>query len=275
MNKDQRVIEDFGDEWSDFTYEDKNINHAELKKNFLQYFSIFPWSKISKNAEGFDMGCGSGRWAQFVAPKVSILNCIDPSKAIDIAKLNLKDTNNVTFYNETTDNCSLDDQSQDFGYCLGVLHHIPDTKKALLDCARLLKSGAPFLLYLYYDLENKPIWYRYIWRLSDLLRGLISISPKPIKKISCFLIAAIIYYPLSRFALCMEILGYDIKNFLLSDYSKKPFYQLRNDALDRFGTRLEQRFSRHQIESMLIDSGFRDVSFSEKMPFWTSISYKI
>ena len=49
---------------------------------------------------------------------------------------------------------------------------------------------------------------------------------------------------------------------------------MRNDALDRFGTRLEQRFSRQQIEDMLLDSGFRDVSFSEDMPFWTSISYK-
>lgn len=275
MNKDQKVIEDFGDEWSDFTYEKKNINDEELKKNFLQYFSIFPWSKIPENAEGFDMGCGSGRWAQFVAPQVSNLNCIDPSKAIDIAKLNLKDLDNVTFYNETTDNCSLKDQSQDFGYCLGVLHHIPDTKQALLDCARLLKSGAPFLLYLYYDLENKPIWYRSIWRLTDFLRRLISISPKSIKKISCFMIAAIIYYPFSRLALLMEMLGYDIDNFLLSDYRKKPFYQLRNDALDRFGTRLEQRFSRHQIESMLKNSGFREVQFSENMPFWTCISYKI
>jgi len=103
---------------------------------------------------------------------------------------------------------------------------------------------------------------------------LISLSPKPIKKASCFLIAATIYYPLSRFAFLMEKCGYDINNFLLSDYRRKPFYQMRNDALDRFGTRLEQRFSRSQIESMLESSGFRDVSFSEEMPYWTCISYK-
>ena len=49
---------------------------------------------------------------------------------------------------------------------------------------------------------------------------------------------------------------------------------MRNDALDRFGTRLEQRFSRQQIEEMLLESGFHNISFSEEMPFWTSISYK-
>ena len=37
------------------------------------------------------MGCGSGRWAKFIAPKVKVLNCIEPSdKALKIAKQNLK-----------------------------------------------------------------------------------------------------------------------------------------------------------------------------------------
>ena len=220
------------------------------------------------------MGCGSGRWAQFVAPKVHALNCIEPSKAIDVAKVNLQKLDNVSFFHETTDSCSLNDQSQDFGYCLGVLHHIPDTKQALSDCARLLKKGAPFLLYLYYNLDNRPIWYRYTWKLSDFARNIISILPRTMKKAFCFLIAALIYLPLSRFALFVELLGLNVSNFLLSDYRNKPFYQMRNDALDRFGTRLEQRFSRQQIEDMLLESGFEDISFSEEMPFWTSISYK-
>ena len=274
MNKDQKVIEDFGDEWTDFTYESKTIDQAELKKNFFQYFSIFPWNNIPNDAEGFDMGCGSGRWAQFVAPKVHSLNCIEPSKALDIAKVNLQKLDNISFFHETTDSCSLNDQSQDFGYCLGVLHHIPDTQQALSDCARLLKKGAPFLLYLYYNLDNKPIWYRYVWKLSDFVRNIISILPRPIKKVFCLLIAALIYFPLSRLALFIELFGVNVSNFLLSDYRNKPFYQMRNDALDRFGTRLEQRFSRQQIEDMLLESGFQDISFSEEMPLWTSISYK-
>ena len=44
---------------------------------------------------------------------------------------NLIKNKNVAFFRETTENCSLNLASQDFGYCLGVLHHIPDTQKAL------------------------------------------------------------------------------------------------------------------------------------------------
>ena len=44
------------------------------------------------------MGCGSGRWAQFVAPKVGTLNCIEPStSAIKVAIENLKYNNNCEF----------------------------------------------------------------------------------------------------------------------------------------------------------------------------------
>jgi hypothetical protein len=46
---------------------------------------------------------------------------------------------------------------------------------------------------------------------------------------------------------------------------------LQNDALDRFGTRLEQRFSKIDIEEMIAKAGF-DVTtlrFSDIEPFWT------
>ena len=36
------------------------------------------------------MGCGSGRWAKVVAPRVGLLNCIEPSSAIKIAKKKFK-----------------------------------------------------------------------------------------------------------------------------------------------------------------------------------------
>ena len=57
---------------------------------------------MPKDAVGFDMGCGTGRWAQFVAPKVKTLDCVGPSDAINAAKKNLIYNKNVTFRKETT-----------------------------------------------------------------------------------------------------------------------------------------------------------------------------
>jgi hypothetical protein len=46
---------------------------------------------------------------------------------------------------------------------------------------------------------------------------------------------------------------------------------MRNDALDRFGTSLEQRFTRDEITEMLDISGFDtgSLKFSMDEPFWT------
>ncbi|NJM31900.1 MAG: hypothetical protein HC848_02140, partial [Limnobacter sp.] len=48
----------------------------------------------------------------------------------------------------------------------------------------------------------------------------------------------------------------------------------KTDALDRFGTRLEQRFSKKQITAMLHKAGFTQVEFSSQMPYWVCVSYK-
>jgi len=269
-NIDKKTVEDFGEEWN--KYNQSSIPDEELKKSWNQYFDMFSFEELSNDSEGFDMGCGSGRWAKFVANKVHLLNCIDPSeKALNVAKRNLS---NIRYFNGSVNDNILKENSQDFGYCLGVLHHIPDTLEGIKACAKLLKKNAPFILYLYYNFENRSSFFKLIWRLSDFIRKIISsLSPKT-KIFITSIIAYLIYYPLARFAFISEKLGIDVSNFPLSDYRNKSFYFMKTDALDRFGTRLEKRFSKDEIKRMLQEAGFRDIRFSKNMPFWVSISRK-
>ena len=67
----------------------------------------------------------------------------------------------------------------------------------------------------------------------------------------------------------------DVSNMPLSDYRRKTFYLMSTDALDRFGTKLEQRFSKKEISEMLSNAGFGNITFSENTPYWTCISYKL
>jgi len=43
---------------------------------------------------------------------------------------------------------------------------------------------------------------------------------------------------------------------------------------DRFGTRLEKRFSRVEMERMMIVAGLTDIRFNEHPPFWTAVGIK-
>ena len=101
-------------------------------------------------------GCGSGRWAKLVAPRVGKLHLIDPSEALEIARKNLRNSENCEFHKNNVESIPLNDNSQDFGYSPGVLHHIPDTENGLKPCVDKLKKNAPFLLYLYYRFDNRP-----------------------------------------------------------------------------------------------------------------------
>lgn len=272
-NVDTQTVEGFGEEWSKF---DHHACSAEaLETIFNQYFSIFPWAKLPTNAVGFDLGCGSGRWAQRVAPRVGTLHCIDASaQALAVAQRNLNNFSNCHFHHASVDAIPLADNSMDFGYSLGVLHHVPNTLEGIRACVRTLKDGAPFLLYLYYALENRPEWFRQLWRCSNQLRIRISNLPFRSRSLLSELIAASIYWPFARSAYLFEKFGLNIQHMPLSAYRNASFYQMRNDALDRFGTRLEHRFTRDQIEKMMIRAGLTSIQFYENTPYWCALGYK-
>ncbi len=250
-NVDRATVEGFGEEWSAF--DQSALTGAEYRKLFDGYFGIFPFADLPANAEGFDLGCGSGRWAAGVAPAVGLLHCIDPSEqALEVARKRLAERTNVDFHHAAADTIPLRDGSQDFGYSLGVLHHVPDTARAMADCVKKLKPGAPFLVYLYYALDDRPAWFRTLWRATDVARMGISALPFAARKATTSAIAALVYWPLARIAWAVERLGADVSAIPLSAYRYRSFYSMRTDALDRFGTRLEHRFTRPEIERMML-----------------------
>lgn len=268
-NLDVKTVEGFGDEWSRF--DQTGMSDEDTTRLFDDYFSVFPWSDLPTNAVGFDLGCGSGRWAKLVASRVGKLHCIDPSVAIEVARKNLRALANCEFHQAGVDDIPISDHSMDFGYSLGVLHHIPDTRAALAACVTKLKPGAPFLLYLYYAFDNRPVWFRMIWQVSDWIRWLVSRIPHGLRYAVSQVIAALIYWPLARFAKLAENLGVNVSNFPLTLYRNLGFYVMRTDALDRFGTRLEQRFTRVEIEMMMEAAGLENIRFSDKNPFWCAV----
>lgn len=268
-NLDPSVVESFGQEWNKFTQSD--LAESELQALFQAYFSIFPWKVLPAHATGFDLGCGSGRWARFVAPRVGRLDCIDASPAaLQVARRNLIEHSNCEFHCASVGEIPLPDRSADFGYALGVLHHVPNTEEGIRECVRKLRPGAPFLLYLYYAFDNRPSWFRLVWRASDLLRRVVSKLPFSVKSPLCDLFAVVVYWPLARLSRTLGRLGANVAHLPLSAYRNRSFYAMRTDALDRFGTRLERRFTREQVRQMMEKAGLEGITFSETI-FWCAV----
>ncbi len=266
-NIDRATVRGFGQEWSRF--DQSNLPSEEASDLFGRYFSLIPIEEIGRSGQVMDVGCGSGRWAKLVAPHVGRLVLVDASQeALDVARKNLDGLNNCEFHCRSVADLPVEDYSMDLVYSLGVLHHVPDTQEALKSCASKVKPGGSLLVYLYYRFDDRPRWFRTLWKLTDLVRRGLCRSPNIFKRIVTDVIAFTVYLPLARLAACGARKGRNTSTWPLSYYRNASLYTMRTDALDRFGTRLEQRFTKSEIKEMMEATGLVDVRFRETEPFW-------
>lgn len=268
-NIDEEVVESFGDEWKKFN----EFSDTELAEIGNKYFDIADDKVVNSSSYCIDIGCGTGRWSKYLSARAGFIEAIDPSDAILVAGKVLEGVDNVRLSKASTDNIPFPDETFDFGMSIGVLHHIPDTPKALSDCVKKIKTGGYFYVYLYYALDNKGFLFKSIFFFVNLLRRIISSLPRGLKKICCDIIAALIYMPVVLMGRFFKSTGLKklAASLPLSSYHDRSFFVIRNDALDRFGTKLEQRFSRDQIRTMMQNAGLDEIKISDEPPYWHAI----
>lgn len=268
---DSKTVQSFGEEWEKFS----SFTKEEIEKVGDEYFDILPSTLLNQKSYVLDVGCGTGRWSKYLADKVGFIECIDPSDAIFSAKHLLRQNDNVRITKASVGNIPFGDNTFDLVMSIGVLHHIPNTHQGIKVCIDKVKKGGYFYVYLYYNLDNRGKLYRLLFDLSTLIRRLISNLPSFIKKIACDLIAFFVYVPLVFFGVITKIIfGNVYKKLPLSYYVGKSLNIIRNDALDRFGTPLEKRYSKQQINQILKEAGLTNIQFSENPPYWHVIGQK-
>ncbi|MES2588765.1 MAG: class I SAM-dependent methyltransferase [Bacteroidota bacterium] len=273
-NLDEKTVSSFGEEWLKFD----SFTEQEIKVAGDQYFDIVEETILNNESTVLDLGCGTGRWTKYVANKVKIVEAVDPSEAVLAASKLIGDIPNVRITQASVSNIPFDDESFDFIICLGVLHHIPDTQQALSDLCKKLKKNGHILLYLYYSLDNRGTFYKFIFHSSTLIRKLVSKFPQGLKKFTCDVIAVLVYMPLVLLTRFLQVIFGQkkwINKIPLSYYKDKSFNIIRNDALDRFGTPLEQRFSKDEIKTLLRNAGVSETQFSDNEPYWHVLGKKV
>jgi len=272
-NVDSKTVDSFGEEWKAF----HDFDEKEIVKLGEEYFDIVTSEMISQNTNLLEVGCGSGRFLKYLSTRAGFLVGVDPSDAIFAADKLLGKNEQIILVKASANNLPFENESFDFVCSIGVLHHIPDTFKALQACVDKVKKGGYFYTYLYYNLDNRGFLFRFIYKLSDILRLVVSKLPSKIKRMVCDVLAVCLYMPLILICRFLKLIGVPAhvrKKLPLFGYENRSFYVIRNDSLDRFGTPLEQRFTKKQIEEMMIDAGLTEIVFSNHIPFWHVVGKK-
>lgn len=271
LNADAPTVESFGDEWNRFS----SFSEEELKKAGDQYFDIVTEEMADKETVALDIGCGTGRWSRFLSPRVKFIEAVDPGEAVRAAVPFTKPCGNIRVTQAGYGNLPFAKESFDFVFSLGVVHHLPDTAGAIKEAASMVKKNGWLLLYIYYSLDNRGFFFRFIFGMSDLVRRVVSKLPRALKFFVCEGIAIFVYLPFLLLTRLVRLFGGNAwRKVPLAYYVDKPWKVIRNDALDRFGTPLEKRFSKEEIASMLREAGMQDIRFSEEEPYWHVVARK-
>ncbi len=130
---------------------------------------------VSSVNDALDDGCGSGRYS-FALKRLGCARVkgIDISaEAIELARrMSPFPADEVSFTQGSVLKLPFGDESFDFIFSNGVLHHTKDDKKGLKEIYRMLKDSGRCWLYLYGGKESL------FWDIVDLCRKLLSTVPQ-------------------------------------------------------------------------------------------------
>jgi len=69
FNSEEKVINNFGDEWNRFD----SISENDIIKFGETYFDILDENMLNSNTYAVDLGCGTGRFSKYLSQKVRFI----------------------------------------------------------------------------------------------------------------------------------------------------------------------------------------------------------
>ena len=256
----------FGEEWK--TYNKILPQHHD---EFKLYFDLIDLPALGSKRIG-DLGCGIGRWSYFLKDIAKEIVLIDFSESIFEARKNLSESDNMIFIMADVLDLPFQDDTFDFMFCLGVLHHIPSP--ALQSVRKLSRLAPEFLVYLYYALDNRGTLYKLIFFFVDLIRKLTcKITSPTARSILTEVLMWSLYIPTIFIGKILFMLGVSASKVPFNSvYGHMNLGRIRQDVYDRFFTCIEQRVSKKEIHK-LADT-FSEIIVSDDLPYWHFLCHK-
>ena len=121
-----------------------------------------------------DVGCGMGRFSDVVSRWGGTVVGIDLSRAVEAAQRNIGRRENVNIAQADIFELPFRDETFDFIFSIGVLHHTPSTKAAFDRLPRLLRKNGRIAIWVYTSYSPAQ------WLFSDFYRRFTPRMPKRI-----------------------------------------------------------------------------------------------
>ena len=137
--------------WPKIQFETENIGTLMegYTRNMFKKITELSEKKI-KGKVVLDIGSGAGRFVDIVLEMGGIPVALDNSYAIDVSKRNFRHrSHEILFVQADALKLPLKEDSIDYGYSIGVLHHTPNPEKGVLEAFRVVKVGGELAVSVY------------------------------------------------------------------------------------------------------------------------------
>ncbi len=261
----ERYAPDIQDHYSKFWREWNGLLPCH-EREFNEYFDLVDLSSLDGKRVA-DFGAGMGRWSYVLGQKCRYREVVlvDFSDAIFAARQLLAGDDRALFFMADLTRLPFRDGFADFIMSLGVLHHLA------MDCLQVVRQIRRFtprlLVYLYYALDNKPFYYRWLLGLSTPLRKVLwRVKSERARVAFSWFGLVTIYLPFIALGYLMKPLGLSRYVPLFEEHHWAGIEGMRHSVYDRFFTRIEQRVTRAQIAAL--HDTFERVTLAEGQAYY-------
>ena len=253
---------DFGEQFEIDNKIDEYHGSREMLIDIVNPFNL----KLIRNKIIMEVGSGSGRILKnLVKFKPKKIFGVEPSKAINVARKNNKNSKNIIFKKIKGEDIK-EYEKFDYVFSLGVIHHIPNYDLVCKNIYTSLKPNGKFICWVYGHEGNEI----YIFIFNNLRRITI-LLPDFILRYLCNLLNIILY----PYIFLCKAFPLPLKEYLLNVFSKCSFAKRNYIIFDQLNPSFSKYFKKKEIYKLMKQSGFKDVKIYKRHNYsWTIISKK-
>lgn len=257
----ENYARNFGFQWNRFSKTQLD-SHTGVPISRQRLFASTGWAPEDLAGKRvLDVGCGAGRFTEVALSTGARVVAVDYSSAVDACFNNFSPQPRLDIIQADVYALPFRPAQFDFIYCLGVLQHTPDVKRAFMKLPALLKEGGRITVDVYPKLPLNALWPKY-W-LRPLTRRM---EPERLLRLVERLLPFLL--PVSDLLSSIPLVGRKLR-WVVPVANQRPTYpqlnrqQIREwallDTFDMFGPAYDNPQSRETLSAWAEEAGLRDV----------------
>ena len=243
-----QTIKDFGAQWTRFTDNDGYYGSAAMLDDL--FGELIDLDRL-RDARVADIGAGTGRFVQILLQRgAQHVIAVEPSAAMDILKQNtLAERNRVTYIHAPGEDLP-PDESLDFVFSIGVLHHVPDPSAVVESAYQALRPGGHMLVWLY-GREGNATYLTFALPLRALVKG----GPHWLLNSLVW----VLYFPIAAYIRLCRRFRLPMRRYMQEVLGQFSPTKIRLVIYDQLKPSYSKYYRRAEAVALLEREGFRNV----------------